>query len=74
MPSPASTRNHSAQTGPKNLATLAVPFAWIRNSAIRMPAEIGTVSLATSCGAPGASRTPSTAESTDMAGVMMPSP
>ncbi len=39
-----------------------------------MPAEIGMTSLATPAGAPGASRTPSTAESTDTAGVMMPSP
>ena len=57
-----------------NEAFAPVPLAWIRKSAIRMPAAIGTVSLATSCGAPGASRMPSTADSTDIAGVMMPSP
>ena len=68
------TRNQIAQIGPNSLATLAVPRAWVRNSMIRMPAAMGTVSRAISCGTPGASRTPSTADSTVMEGVMMPSP
>ena len=61
--------------GPKNRATLAVPRAWTRN---RRDQDAGGdrqhAAWPTSCGTPGASRTPSTAESTDIAGVMMPSP
>ena len=33
--------------GPKNLAMLAVPFAWTRNSSTRIAAAIGTTSRAT---------------------------
>ena len=39
-----------------------------------MPAEIGTTQSAACFGAPGASRSPSTALRTETAGVMIPSP
>ena len=53
---------------------LAVPRDWTRNRAIRMPAEIGTMKESSRPARPGASCRPSTADRTEMAGVMMPSP
>ena len=63
------------QTGPNSRATLAVPFACTANSATRMPPATASVTVGvTNCAAPGSVFTPSTADSTDNAGVMMASP
>ncbi len=60
--------------GPKKRAMLVVPLAWTMNRATRMPAEIGTTKASIRWPIPGASLRPSIAESTETAGVMMPSP
>ena len=70
-PSTASTENHTTMTGPKNRPIVVVPRCWIRKSAARIAQEIGT----TQSPRPGAAIfAPSTAESTEMAGVMAASP
>ena len=58
-------------TGPNSLPTAAVPRDWIANSPIRMTIAIGT----TRASARSATTvSPSTADSTEMAGVMIASP
>ena len=64
------TTNHTAVIGPNHTPMRAVPPRWMRNSASRMPTVIGSTSGA-SCGA--ATSRPSTALSTEMAGVSTPS-
>ena len=70
-PSTAMTTKYTSITGPKNRPTLVVPLDWIENSATRMTTLIGSTSAAK----PGATTaTPSTADSTEIAGVTAPSP
>ena len=70
-PNTARTENHTTMIGPKNRAMTSVPRCWITNSATRMAQEIGT----TQSPRPGAAiSAPSTAERTEMAGVMAASP
>ena len=70
-PSTAITPNQTHMIGPKNRPTAPVPWRWIQNSPVRMIAVTGsTKSL--SCGA--MMPRPSTAESTEIAGVIMLSP
>jgi len=71
IPSAASTTNHTKVTGPKTAPTLAVPRRWKRKSPTRITSVPGTTKgrkrgVATS--------RPSIALSTEMAGVIMPSP
>ncbi len=63
--------NQTSVIGPKKAATLAVPRDCTANSAIRITTVIGTTK---SSKAGVATFRPSTAESTDSAGVMMASP
>ena len=71
IPRAPSTTNHSTITGPKRIPMRAVPCFWIRNSPTSNATVIGT----TQCSRPGsATFMPSTAESTEMAGVIMLSP
>ena len=63
--------NQIAITGPKNAATLAVPWRWTANRASRIAMVIGRTKCS-SCGA--ASLRPSTAERTEIAGVITESP
>ena len=71
MPSTASVVNHISMTGPNSTPIRAVPWLWIMNSATRIAMVSGTTA-GWSCGA--ATSSPSTAESTEMAGVIMLSP
>ena len=58
-------------TGPKNSPTRDVPPRWIVNNAMMIAIEIGSTSLLS----PGAAiDKPSTADSTETAGVIMLSP
>ena len=67
----ASTTNQTSMTGPKNCATAAVPRDCAANRATRM----ATVTGSTASFMPGAtSFRPSTADSTEMAGVITASP
>ena len=70
-PSSASDANQAMVTGPNTRPTTCVPKRWVANSATSTSTVIGTIQ-ACSCGAT-ISR-PSTAESTEIAGVMTPSP
>jgi hypothetical protein len=70
-PSSASTANHTTITGPKNLPTLAVPWRCTMNSTVSTSNVMGTTQR---CSPGAATSRPSTAESTEMAGVMTPSP
>ena len=70
-PSTPSTRNQTAQMGPKTAPIFAVPRYCTRKSASRITIEIGKTAFS-KCGETTLS--PSTAESTEIAGVMMPSP
>jgi hypothetical protein len=70
-PSTAIIANQITITGPNTAPTLAVPCFWNRNSRIRIITVAGTTARSM---AGAASETPSTAPSTEMAGVMMPSP
>ena len=73
MPTPATARiaNHTPMIGPKRRPTAPVPKRWIANSTVRMTSVIGTTS---DLSAGAATSRPSTAESTEMAGVIIPSP
>ncbi len=64
-------RNQQRMIGPKILPTCAVPRRWIAKSAVRMTTVSGTT---TSSKRGVTIRRPSTAESTLIAGVMIPSP
>ena len=71
MPSTASTTKYSSITGPNSIPTLPTPRDWIAKRPTRMPTAIGMTKL------PKLWLTtsrPSTAVSTDMAGVIMLSP
>ena len=70
-PPAASARNQISVMGPKSCATLAVPLDCTLNSPTRMASVIGRTAYS-SCGA--ISFRPSTADSTEMAGVMTASP
>ena len=63
--------NHSIITGPNIAPTRAVPRFCTRNSATRMTTVSGTMN---GLNASVATSSPSTADSTEMAGVMAPSP
>ena len=67
----ASTVNHSAITGPNSRPIFAVPRLCSTNSPIRMISASGRIS-GSRTGEP--MPTPSTADSTEIAGVSMPSP
>ena len=69
--SSAMTTNHASMTGPNSRPTFAVPRLWMRNSPMMMTTVTGTTYGAKSG---VATFKPSTAPSTEMAGVMMPSP
>ena len=63
--------NHTTMIGPNTLPMAPVPRLWMANRATRMPIEMGT----TKSEIPEtASSVPSTADSTEIAGVIMPSP
>ncbi len=64
--------NHTTMTRPKTAPTRAVPRRWNMNSATRMRLDRMGTTQSGSCGA--ATPMPSTAPSTEMAGVMTPSP
>ncbi|MNT71771.1 hypothetical protein D3C72_2102960 [compost metagenome] len=71
IPSIPSTTNQSTITGPKRMPIRAVPCFWIRNRPISSTTVIGTTQWPT----PGrATSRPSTADSTEIAGVIMLSP
>ena len=65
------TRNHTTMIGPKTMPIPAVPRRWTRKSSTRMTHVIGTTQLANDGEIPFK---PSTALSTEMAGVTTPSP
>ena len=64
-------RNHTAMTGPKTRPTLPVPRDCTMNSTQMMAQEIGTMK---GCRVGAATSTPSTADRTETAGVITPSP
>src|SRR3546814_2462995 len=70
-PSTASAVNHRIVTGPNTLTTFSVPKRWAMNTANSTITTNCTIQ-ACSCGATPPS--PSTADSTEIAGVMTPSP
>src|SRR4051794_38826139 len=73
LPSPEIARmlNQSPITGPNSRPTAPVPKRWIPNSTVMITSVIGTTSDSND-GA--ATSSPSTADSTEIAGVIMPSP
>ena len=71
MPHTPMTTNQISITGPNTLATLAVPRRWTRKRAMMIAAVIGTTR---SLRDGAATLRPSTADSTEMAGVIMLSP
>ena len=63
--------NQTTITGPNNRPTVSVPKRWIANSPVSTTSVIGI----TSDSRPGAATfSPSTADNTEMAGVIIPSP
>ena len=70
-PRTAIDENHTIMIGPKILPMPLVPRCCTTNSAIRMPMVIGTMKSSNTC---VATLSPSTALSTEIAGVIMPSP
>ena len=71
MPQAARTVNHTIMIGPNTRPTVAVPTRCTRNSPTMIAAVMGT----TRCSSDGeATSTPSTADSTEIAGVIMLSP
>ena len=71
LPRIARTANQRSVIGPNSAPTLPVPCFWIMNSAISIPAVIGRI-MFSNCGV--ATEMPSTADSTEIAGVMIASP
>ena len=71
VPSSASVANHTTITGPNSRPTVSVPRFWIENRPTRMAAVIGSTQVWI-VGA--AISIPSTADSTEIAGVIIPSP
>ena len=70
-PSSAMLPNQASITGPKIRPMKPVPFAWTRNSTTRIATVIGSTA-GPRCGA--STFSPSTALSTEIAGVIAPSP
>ena len=70
-PSTASVTNQVKVTGPKRLPTAAVPYFWIKNKATKITREIGIINL---CKPGAAISIPSTADKTEIAGVITDSP
>ncbi len=70
-PSTPRVRNHSSMTGPKSRPTVPVPRAWTMNRATSTITETGTTHGSRVC---ETTPMPSTAESTEIAGVIMLSP
>ena len=70
-PSTASTANHRSVTGPKKRPMPAVPFFCTANRANRMTSVSG---ITPACSRGESTSRPSTADSTEIAGVMTPSP
>jgi len=71
MPAAVSTTNQTIITGPNARPMYSVPNFWAEKRTTRIAIVIGT----TNSSRPGAATsTPSTADSTEMAGVIMPSP
>ncbi|MCY1301510.1 hypothetical protein D9M70_511260 [compost metagenome] len=70
-PSAASVSNQSSITGPKSLPMAPVPCDWITNSATSTTSAIGTTQLSSWC---DTMPIPSSADSTEIAGVIMLSP
>ena len=71
MPHAAMTANQTSMIGPNRRPTVAVPRRCSMNSPTMMAEAIGT----TRCSSDGdATSTPSTADRTEIAGVIMPSP
>ena len=71
MPKPASTMNQVIITGPNALPTFAVPKRWNANRPVRITRLIGTTHRVKTG---DTTSRPSTAPSTVMGGVIMPSP
>ena len=71
MPSTPMVTNHATVIGPKSFPTLPVPWLWIAKRPIRIPSVTGTTQ-GSSAGA--ATERPSTADSTEIAGVITASP
>ena len=70
-PATASSVNHTAMIGPNSRPTAPVPKRWIANRTVRITSVSGT----TRWSSPGATTSmPSTADSTEIAGVIIPSP
>ncbi len=65
------TTNQTTMTGPNNRPMVAVPRRWIANSPIRIASVTGSTKSAK---AGVTSFSPSIADSTEIAGVMTPSP
>ena len=70
-PSAASVRNHITIMGPNSLPSAPVPCAWMANKPTSTAIVIGMIQRSN---AGVATDTPSTAESTEIAGVMIASP
>jgi len=70
-PSAARVRNQTTVIGPKSLPTLPVPWLWIAKRPTMIPTVTGTTHFAS---AGVATDRPSTADSTEIAGVMTASP
>ena len=70
-PASASAPNHSTITGPNTAPILPAPRDCTKNKPIKMPAVSGTMNRSA---AGAATPMPSTAESTEIAGVITPSP
>ena len=70
-PSATSAMNHTSITGPKKRPMPPVPKRCTANSTVMSSSVTGTT---TPCSAGAATSRPSTADSTEMAGVITPSP
>jgi hypothetical protein len=70
-PSAPSTRNHTTMTGPNSPPTAPVPNRWSAKSPTSTASERGTICAAS---AGEATCRPDTAETTEIAGVSIPSP
>ena len=71
MPNTARVTNHNKVIGPNNFPTAAVPYFWIKNRATKITKETGMMNLFN----PGAANSiPSTADRTEIAGVITDSP
>ena len=67
----AIAENHSTITGPKSAPTLALPRFWMKKRPSKIAIERGTMA---GCAALVTTPSPSTAERTEIDGVMTPSP